>query len=98
MPAGLLQSVGRGYSDLWAAMCAVGVGARELQLWKEVDGIFTADLSKVPSARLLAMVTSEEAVELTYFGSEISNFHLFLGVPSASRLLSSFHLWSADVA
>ncbi|KAK3174600.1 hypothetical protein OEA41_001846 [Lepraria neglecta] len=71
MPTGLLQSVGRGYSDLCAAMCAVGVGARELQIWKEVDGIFTADPSKVPSARLLATVTSEEAAELTYFGSEV---------------------------
>ena len=62
-------------------MCAVGVGARELQIWKEVDGIFTADPSKVPSARLLATVTSEEAVELTYFGSEVSNFHLFWEFP-----------------
>ncbi|KAI9815783.1 MAG: hypothetical protein M1827_002179 [Pycnora praestabilis] len=71
MPYSLLESVGRGYSDLCAAMCAVGIGARELQIWKEVDGIFTADPSQVPSARLLPTVTSEEAMELTYFGSEV---------------------------
>lgn len=71
MPTGLLQSVGRGYSDLCAAMCAVGVGARELQIWKEVDGVFTADPRKVTSARLLPTITSEEASELTYFGSEV---------------------------
>lgn len=52
-------------------MCAVGIGAREVQIWKEVDGIFTADPSKVLSARLLATVTCEEAAELTYFGSEV---------------------------
>jgi len=71
MPSGLLQSVGLGYSDLCAAMCAVGVGARELQIWKEVDGVFTADPSKVTSARLLPAITSEEASELAYFGSEV---------------------------
>ena len=77
MPHSLLHSVGRGYSDFCAAMCAVGIGAREVQIWKEVDGIFTADPSKVLSARLLATVTCEEAVELTYFGSEVCNRALF---------------------
>lgn len=72
MPDSLLQTVGRGYSDLCAAMCAVAVGAEELQIWKEVDGIFTADPRKVPSARLLSTVTDEEATELTYYGSEVS--------------------------
>ncbi|KAI1417608.1 aspartate kinase [Hypoxylon sp. FL1857] len=71
MPDSLIQTVGRGYSDLCAAMCAVAVGAEELQIWKEVDGIFTADPRKVPSARLLSTVTDEEATELTYYGSEV---------------------------
>ncbi|KAI2630700.1 aspartate kinase [Hypoxylon sp. NC1633] len=71
MPDSLLQTVGRGYSDLCAAMCAVAMGAEELQIWKEVDGIFTADPRKVPSARLLSTVTAEEATELTYYGSEV---------------------------
>ncbi|OHW98028.1 aspartate kinase [Colletotrichum incanum] len=71
MPDSLLKNVGRGYSDLCAAMCAVGTKAAELQIWKEVDGIFTADPRKVPSARLLLTVTPEEATELTYYGSEV---------------------------
>ncbi|KAJ0159324.1 putative aspartokinase [Colletotrichum tanaceti] len=71
MPDSLLTNVGRGYSDLCAAMCAVGTGAVELQIWKEVDGIFTADPRKVPSARLLATVTPEEATELACYGSEV---------------------------
>lgn len=90
MPHSLLHSVGRGYSDFCAAMCAVGVGAREVQIWKEVDGIFTADPSKVPSARLLATVTSEEAVELTYFGSEVCNpayFFPFLSTTSIFEVI-----------
>ncbi|EEU43463.1 uncharacterized protein NECHADRAFT_45463 [Fusarium vanettenii 77-13-4] len=71
MPESLLKAVGRGYSDLCAAMCAVGVNAIELQIWKEVDGIFTADPRKVSSARLLSTVTPDEATELTYYGSEV---------------------------
>jgi aspartate kinase len=53
--------VGRGYTDLCASLCAVGLDAAELQVWKEVDGIFTADPRKVPKARLLSVVTPEEA-------------------------------------
>lgn len=71
VPGGLLNGVGRGYTDLCAALVAVGVRADELQVWKEVDGIFTADPRKVPNARLLDSVTPEEAAELTYYGSEV---------------------------
>ncbi|KAG4438651.1 hypothetical protein IFR05_005868, partial [Cadophora sp. M221] len=71
MPNSMLRSVGRGYSDLCAAMTSVSLSAFELQIWKEVDGIFTADPRKIPSARLLATITLEEASELTYYGSEV---------------------------
>ncbi|CAG86057.2 DEHA2C07282p [Debaryomyces hansenii CBS767] len=71
VPGGLLNGVGRGYTDLCAALIAVGTQAEELQIWKEVDGIFTADPRKVPNARLLDSVTPEEAAELTYYGSEV---------------------------
>ncbi|KAK0555089.1 Aspartokinase [Tilletia horrida] len=71
VPGSLLTQVGRGYTDLCAALCAVGVGAQELQIWKEVDGVFTADPRKVPTARLIPSITPEEAAELTYYGSEV---------------------------
>jgi aspartate kinase len=71
VPGGLLEQVGRGYTDLCAALVAIGVGARELQVWKEVDGIFTADPRKVPTARLLSQISPAEAAELTFYGSEV---------------------------
>ncbi|KAI5310404.1 Aspartokinase, partial [Ascosphaera atra] len=40
-------------------------------VWKEVDGIFTADPRKVPTARLLESITPAEAAELTFYGSEV---------------------------
>lgn len=72
VPGGLMDGeIGRGYTDLCAALCAVGLQAEELQVWKEVDGIFTADPNKVPTARLLSTITPAEAAELTFYGSEV---------------------------
>ncbi|KAG6879992.1 hypothetical protein C0992_008198, partial [Termitomyces sp. T32_za158] len=71
VPGSLLAQIGRGYTDLCSALCAVGLDAAELQIWKEVDGIFTADPRKVPTARLLSIITPDEAAELTYYGSEV---------------------------
>jgi aspartate kinase len=52
---------------------AVGLTASELQIWKEIDGIFTADPRKAPTARLLPSITPSEAAELTFYGSEVIN-------------------------
>lgn len=71
VPRGLLHTIGRGYTDLAAALVAIGINARELQIWKEVDGIFSADPRKVPTARLLPSVSPSEAAELTFYGSEV---------------------------
>lgn len=72
VPGSLMEGdIGRGYTDLCAALCAVGLRANELQIWKEVDGIFTADPSKVPTASLLSSITPSEAAELTFYGSEV---------------------------
>ncbi len=72
VPGGLMDGeIGRGYTDLCAALVAVGITAEELQVWKEVDGIFTADPTKVPTARLLPTITPSEAAELTFYGSEV---------------------------
>ncbi|MCJ1260206.1 Aspartokinase [Lobaria immixta] len=71
VPKGLLNQIGRGYTDLCAALVAVGLGAKELQVLKEVDGVFTADPRKVPTARLISRITAAEAAELTFYGSEV---------------------------
>lgn len=71
VPGGLLSQVGRGYTDLCAALVAISLSASELQIWKEVDGIFSADPRKVVTAQLLQTITPAEAAELTFFGSEV---------------------------
>lgn len=71
VPGGIIKSIGRGYTDFTAALAAAAMGARELQIWKEVDGVFSADPRRVENARVLPSITPEEAAELTYFGSEV---------------------------
>ena len=71
IPGGLLHTCGRGYSDLLAALVAVGTSARELQVWKEVSGIYTADPRKVPTAKFLSTIDPGEVNELTFYGSEV---------------------------
>jgi aspartate kinase len=38
VPGSILTTIGRGYTDLTAALISVGIKADELQIWKEVDG------------------------------------------------------------
>ena len=72
VPGGLLDgAIARGYSDVCAALVAVGLAAKELRIWKEVDRILNADPTAVPNARLLAAITPAEAQELTFYGSEV---------------------------
>lgn len=64
------------YTDFTAALIAAGLktaghAVTELQIWKEVDGIFTADPRKVPTAKLLTSISPDEAAELTFYGSEV---------------------------
>jgi len=83
---GIVEAVGRGYSDHTAAMVAAEMKAKELQVWKEVDGIFSANPKIVKEAHVLSSVTPVEAAELTYFGSEVlhpftMNVAISKGVP-----------------
>ena len=71
VPGGIIDRVGRGYTDLTAALIAAETKADELQVWKEVDGIYSADPRKVPTASVLPEISPAEAAELTYFGSEV---------------------------
>ncbi|KAI9925964.1 Aspartokinase [Aspergillus wentii] len=67
----LLSFVGRGYTDLCAALVATGLDAAQLQIWKEVDGVFTADPRHVPDAKLLHSLSISELRNLTFYGSEV---------------------------
>ncbi|MDR1786284.1 MAG: aspartate kinase [Spirochaetaceae bacterium] len=68
---GNITTLGRGGSDLTATMLGAALRVREVQTWKDVDGILTADPRVVPGARTVAEVTYDEASELAFFGSQV---------------------------
>lgn len=64
-------TLGRGGSDFSASILAAVLGATELWIWTDVDGIMTADPRLVPDARILAEITYSEAAELAYAGAKV---------------------------
>ena len=68
---GTITTLGRGGSDLSATIIGSALHASEIQTWKDVDGIMTADPRVVPSARPVPEVTYEEAQELAMFGAQV---------------------------
>jgi aspartate kinase len=68
---GHITTLGRGGSDLSATMIAAACKALEAQIWKDVDGILTADPRLVKTALPVETVTYEEAAELAYFGAQV---------------------------
>jgi aspartokinase/homoserine dehydrogenase 1 len=69
--SGGIQLLGRNGTDYSAAAIAAAMGAELCQIWKDVDGFFTADPRIVPNARCLEEVSYDEAMELTYFGAKV---------------------------
>jgi aspartokinase/homoserine dehydrogenase 1 len=69
--SGKPQLLGRNGSDYSAASVAAALQARSCEIWKDVDGFFTADPRIVPSAKCLDEVSYEEAMELSFFGAKV---------------------------
>jgi diaminopimelate decarboxylase/aspartate kinase len=63
--------LGRGGSDTSAAHFAAKLGAARLEIWTDVPGMFTANPSEVPSARLLRRLDYDEAQELATMGAKV---------------------------
>jgi len=64
-------TLGRGGSDFSASILAAALGASELWIWTDVDGIMTADPRLVPDAKILEEITYSEAAELAYAGAKV---------------------------
>jgi aspartokinase/homoserine dehydrogenase 1 len=87
-PDGSLVTLGRGGSDFSAAIVARSIGARALTLFKEVDGLMTADPKSVPAARVIAELHYREAAELAYYGAKV--LHPRTMIPLGDRRIPLF--------
>jgi len=68
---GEVTTLGRGGSDYSASIIGFCLKALEIQIWTDVDGIFTTDPRLVKSARSLSVVSFREAAELATFGAKV---------------------------
>ncbi|MDR1180297.1 MAG: aspartate kinase [Spirochaetales bacterium] len=70
-PEGVTTTLGRNGSDYTAALLAAALNADCLEVWKDVDGVLSADPTVVKDAFVIDEVSYEEAMEMSFFGAEI---------------------------
>jgi aspartate kinase len=68
---GVTTTLGRGGSDYSAAIIGACLGASEIQIWTDVDGMLTADPRLVRQPRVVSRLSFAEASELAYFGAKV---------------------------
>ena len=68
---GHTTTLGRGGSDYSGAIVGACIGAREIQIWTDVDGMLTADPRVIAAPRLVPQLSFAEAAELAYFGAKV---------------------------
>jgi aspartate kinase len=79
-------------SDYTAAVAAAALDAEEIQIWKDVDGLMTADPNLVTGALTVRRVSYTEAAELTHLGAKV--LHPKAVQPAADRNIP-IHIYNA---
>jgi aspartokinase/homoserine dehydrogenase 1 len=64
-------TLGRGGSDYTAAIIAAALNATDLEIWTDVNGMFTANPKIVKQAQPIATISYQEAMELSHFGAKV---------------------------
>jgi len=80
---GVTTTLGRNGSDYTASIIGAGAGAGLIEIWTDVDGVLSADPRQVPDAFVIPTISSEEAMELSYFGAKV--IHPYTMIPAVER-------------
>jgi aspartate kinase len=80
---GVTTTLGRGGSDFTASIVGAGIGAEEIQIWTDVDGMLTADPTILKGGHRVKTISFAEAAELAYFGAKV--LHPATVVPAIER-------------
>jgi aspartokinase/homoserine dehydrogenase 1 len=64
-------TLGRGGSDYTAAIIAAAMDAKQLEIWTDVNGMFTANPKIVKQAQAISTISYHEAMELSHFGAKV---------------------------
>jgi aspartokinase/homoserine dehydrogenase 1 len=68
---GVQTTLGRNGSDFSASIFGALLGAAEIHIWTDVDGVLSADPRRVPDAQVIDSLSYNEAMELAYFGAKV---------------------------
>ncbi len=70
-PEGYIDNLQRGGSDYSASIVGAMIGAEEVQIWTDIDGMHNNDPRFVEKTAPVHELAFEEAAELAYFGAKI---------------------------
>ncbi len=68
---GEIDNLQRGGSDYTASLIGAAIGAEEIQIWTDIDGMHNNDPRVVDKTQPVHNLHFEEAAELAYFGAKI---------------------------
>ncbi len=68
---GEIDNLKRGGSDYTASIIGVAAGAKEVQIWTDIDGMHNNDPRIVDKTSPIEQLSFDEAAELAYFGAKI---------------------------
>ncbi len=68
---GEIDNLRRGGSDYSASLIGAAIGADEIQIWTDIDGMHNNDPRIVHGTKPIANLCFDEAAELAYFGAKI---------------------------
>lgn len=68
-----ITTLGRGGSDTSAVAIAASMRADLCQIYTDVEGVYTADPRKIPTAKKLEEITYDEMLELATLGAQVLN-------------------------
>lgn len=70
-PDGEITTLGRGGSDTTAVAVGAALGADVVEIYKDVEGIMTADPKLVPAARPIQRITYDEVSQMAALGARV---------------------------
>ena len=68
---GVTTTLGRGGSDYSASLIGAALGADEIQIWTDTDGVLTADPRVLDTAKTVDGLSFREASALAHFGAKV---------------------------
>ena len=68
---GRITTLGRGGSDYSGSIIGFALDADEIQIWTDVDGVYSADPRIIKDAKLVPEISYREASEMAAFGAKV---------------------------